>query len=137
MVEIIGCCEVIEEGLDLSPQQNVSITIGEKERRKGARPRPVIENLCVKKEYRQSGIGLALLQACEKAVELWPGCHEIFAQVELDNARAYNLFCKCGYQSLFADPTCSKVSLDNAFFVKEVKVTKWMMRKFLDNGDGL
>ena len=77
------------------------------------------------------------MQACEKAVTRWPGCDEIFAQVELDNARAYNLFRKCGYQGLFADPTCSKVSLDNALLVKEVKVTKWMMRKFLDTGDVL
>ena len=130
-MEIIGCCEVIEERLDVSPRPNFDFTVSERERRKNARPRPVIENLCVKREYRQSGVGIALVQACEKAVQLWPGYDEIFAQVEDGNAKASHLFRKCGYQSLFADPTCTEVVLNSALFGKEVMVTKWMMRKML------
>mmetsp|Transcript_26745 Transcript_26745/g.49189 ORF Transcript_26745/g.49189 Transcript_26745/m.49189 type:complete len:176 (+) Transcript_26745:367-894(+) len=126
---IVGCCEVIEEQLDIT--MSPKITVSERERRKTARLRPVIENLCVKQEYRRSGVGIALAHACEEAVRLWPGHSEIFAQVEDENTRAYHLFRKCGYQFLFADPTCTEVVLENALFAKEVKVTKRMMRKFL------
>jgi len=67
-LEIIGCCGVIEERLDISMQgTRFGAMKSERERRKTARPRPVIENLCVKKEYRKSGVGIALLRACEKA----------------------------------------------------------------------
>eukprot|EP00581_Thalassiosira_minuscula_P003577 CAMPEP_0183749150 /NCGR_PEP_ID=MMETSP0737-20130205/68138_1 /TAXON_ID=385413 /ORGANISM="Thalassiosira miniscula, Strain CCMP1093" /LENGTH=365 /DNA_ID=CAMNT_0025984899 /DNA_START=78 /DNA_END=1176 /DNA_ORIENTATION=+ len=130
--EIIGCCEVIEEQLDIIPSPNSEITISERERRKTARPRPVIENLCVDRKYRRSGIGVALVRACEKAVEAWPGHNEIFAQVEDNNYCAFDLFTKkCGYQLLFADPTCTEVMLEDAFFAKEITVTKRMLRKFL------
>jgi len=111
-----------------------NITVSERERRKSARPRPVIENLCVKREYRRSGVGIALLHACEKAVQLWPGQGEIFAQVGDDNSPAYNLFRRCGYQFLFADPTCMEMVLNDALFAKEVVMTKWTMRKFLLDG---
>lgn len=33
--------------------------------------RPVLTNLCVKKEGRKSGVGSALLEACEQAVTTW------------------------------------------------------------------
>lgn len=127
--EIVGCCEVIEDRLDIFKSQSDNVR-SERERRKTARPRPVIENLCVKQEYRRSGIGANLLQACEDAVKLWPG-YEIFAQVEEGNSSAFELFTKRGYQYLFADPTCTEVRLDNATFGREVSVTKRMMRKFL------
>lgn len=136
LIEIIGCCEVIEERLDIIQRPDSTITISERERRKTARLRPVIENLCVKKEYRQSGVGVALVHACEKDVQLWPGNDEIFAQVDDANINAYQLFRKCGYQFLFADPTCIEVVLDGALFAKETMVTKRMMRKFLDHGNG-
>lgn len=145
--EIIGCCEVIEEKLDVlmatttatkQPMSSSSTTArsssSERERRKTARPRPIIENLCVKGEYRRSGVGIALLHACETAVHrLWGiGQDQIFAQVLEDNHRAYGLFVnKCGYQFLFEDPTCTEVVLDDTLFAKEVVVTKRMLRKFL------
>jgi len=129
--EIIGCCEVIEERLDIITSPTRSITLSERERRKAARPRPLIENLCVRQQYRRSGVGIALLQACEQAVQLWPGHDEIFSQVGEDGSPAYQLFLKCGYQFLFADPTCKDMTLDDAIFAKEIVVTKLMLKKFL------
>ena len=130
-LEIIGVCEVIEERLDTSLQQMPS-SITEKERRKRGRIRAVIENLCVKADYRQSGVGRALVQACEKDVQQWLGHDEIFSQVDIDNANAYQLFRKCGYHLLFEDPTCKKIIMDDSSLLpKEVTVTKRMMRKIL------
>jgi len=129
--EIIGCCEVIEEQLDIITSPTANITRTERERRKTARYRPIIENLCVRQNYRRSGVGTALVHACEQAVKLWQGHDEIFVQIGDDNIQSYRLFLKCGYQFLFADPTCHKVTLDDIFFAREVTVTKSMLRKFL------
>lgn len=131
--EIIGCCEVIKERIDTSQRPS---TISERERRKTARHRPVIENLCVKEGYRKCGVGIALLQACENAVVQnsrgGGGDEEVFTQVDIDNTKAVNLFRKCGYQDHFADPTCTKVVLDKSLFAFETSVTKLMMRKMLN-----
>jgi hypothetical protein len=76
--EIVGCCEVIEERLDLSllqqqqqqQQQSFTEILGskskqrEQRRRKSnnnARHRPIIENLCVKRTYQRMEIGAALI----------------------------------------------------------------------------
>jgi ribosomal protein S18 acetylase RimI-like enzyme len=128
--EIVGCCEVIEERLDISQQQR-PFSRSERERRKTARRRPVIENLCVKRGYRRCGVGAALVRSCEGAVRRW-GQDEVFTQVDDDNTDAYNLFSKCGYRCLFSDPTCTRVVLDGVLFAKEVAVTKRMLRKILN-----
>ena len=139
---IVGVCEVMEQQLDTSPKSSSSTpNKSERERRKTARIRAVIENLCIEREYRQCGIGIALVKACEEVVQQqWSssGHDEIFTQVEIDNTQAYQLFCKCGYHQLFEDPTCRKVEIDNdsAMFVKEAIVTKRLMRKMLvDNSE--
>ncbi len=129
--EIVGCCEVIEERLDISQQP--SSTRSERERNKTARRRPVIENLCVKRGYRRSGIGAALVRECECAVRRHWGQGEIFSQVDEDNIDAYNLFRKRGYSCLFVDRTCTKVVLEDVLLAKEVAVTKRMMRKILND----
>ncbi|KAL7544480.1 hypothetical protein ACHAWF_007863, partial [Thalassiosira exigua] len=129
---IIGCCEVVEEGIDVAHDPSSNKGIRERERRKSARPRPIIENLCVKRGYRRSGVGVALVRACENAVRLWSGQDEVFAQVEEDNVGAMGMFRSCKYHKLFADPTCSKVELDDALFAREITTTKWMMRKILE-----
>jgi len=129
--EIIGCCEVVEEQLDIITSPTANITLSERQRRKTARHRAIIENLCVRQSHRRSGVGTALVHACEQAVKVWPGHHEIFSQVGDHNIQAYSLFLKRGYQFLFADPTCSEVTLDDAFFAKEVVVKKSVLRKFL------
>lgn len=79
---------------------------------------------------------MALLDACEDAVRRWPGQDEVFAQVDEENVGAFYLFRKCGYQNLFADPTCTKVTLDSTLF-REEAVTKWMMRKILEDDGGI
>ncbi len=127
ITEIVGCCEVIEERLDISQRPSAR---SESERRKTARRRPVIENLCVKRGYRRCGVGAALVWSCEGAVQRW-GKDEVFTQVDDDNIDAYNLFRKCGYECLFSDPTCTRVVLDGVLFAKEVAVTKRMMSKIL------
>ncbi|KAL7461056.1 hypothetical protein ACHAXS_001492, partial [Conticribra weissflogii] len=134
--EIVGCCEVIEERLDVSPISKLKATISERERNKAARRRPLIENLSVKKDYRRSGIGVALLKACEESVRSWVPFHdEVFAQVELENDCALEFFERCGYQILFDDPTCKRIVIDGTIFMKEATVTKVMMRKPLDRQD--
>lgn len=130
---VVGCCEAIEERIDVSQRPDSAITVSERERRKTARPRPLVENLCVAEEYRNCGVGFALLNACEEAVRSWPCQYELFAQVDDDNTLAYNFFEKSGYQFLFADPTCTRVLLDNV--LSSEPVTKRMLRKLLDDGD--
>ena len=140
--EIVGCCEVIEERFYISPPSSPSeySTMTERERSRTARQyRPVIENLCVKQEYRRYGVGTALVRACEDDVRQWSttsagsrdmGC-EVVTQIDVDNPHSFDLFHKCGYHCLFTDRTCTKIILDNVFFANEVRVTKHIMRKIL------
>lgn len=89
-------------------------------------------------DYRRNGIGVDLVIACERAVQTWiPRHDEVYAQVEEDNTSAINLFSQCGYTSLFVDPTCSKVILDDNLFGKQTSVSKVMFRKFLSNDSDL
>ena len=100
--------------------------------------RAVIENLCVRADYRKCGVGMSLIQACEEdVVQSWPGYDEVFTQVEVGNTKAYQLFQKCGYHLMFDDSTCTKIVLDDSILPKEVTVKKHLMRKILvidDNG---
>ena len=79
---------------------------------------------------------MALVRACEETVRQWLGHDEIFAQVEESNTAALRLFERCGYSILFADPTCTKVTLDGALLGEET-VSKVLMRKLLDDGNGM
>jgi ribosomal protein S18 acetylase RimI-like enzyme len=133
--EIIGCCEVIEDRIDLSNKldSNANTT---RRQKKNSRLRPIIENLTVKPEYRRNGIGLDLVNACEQAVQTWfPKHEEVYAQVEEDNTSAIDLFRQCGYTSLFVDPTCTKVVLDDNLFGRQMTISKVMFRKFLSSND--
>ena len=76
------------------------------------------------------------MKACEETVRQWLGHDEIFAQVEESKTAARRLFERCGYSVLFADPTCTKVTLVGAPFGEET-VTKVLMRKILDDGNGM
>ena len=133
--EIVGCCEVIEERLDLSYLYTEAETNTSKQsRKKNGRLRPIIENLCVHQEYRRKRIGKDLIKACEKAVQAWIPMHdEVYAQVEEGNTSAINFFSECGYTMLFVDPLSKKVTLDGTLFPKESIVSKWMLRKILNN----
>jgi ribosomal protein S18 acetylase RimI-like enzyme len=96
--EIIGCSEVIEERVVISQQAGAV-----------PRVRPIIENLAVKKEYRRQGVGKALLDACEQAIQTWIPFHDdICAQVEEGNDKALQFFSNSGYEVLFTDKSCTK-----------------------------
>jgi ribosomal protein S18 acetylase RimI-like enzyme len=96
--EVIGCCEVIEERVVISQQAGAV-----------PRVRPIIENLAVKKEYRRQGVGKALLDACEQAMQTWIPFHDdICAQVEEGNDKALQFFSNTGYEVLFTDKSCTK-----------------------------
>jgi len=132
LVDIIGVCEVIEDRLSIHPPSTTN-EVSEKERRRTSRMRAVIENLCVRADYRKCGVGMSLVQACEEDVESsWPGYDEVFTQVEVGNTKAYQLFQKCGYHIMFDDSTCTKIVLDDSILPKEVTVKKHLMRKILD-----
>lgn len=95
---IIGCCEVIEERIVVSQQAGAV-----------PRVRPIIENLAVKKEYRRQGVGKALLESCEQAIQSWIPFHDdICAQVEEGNDKALQFFGNNGYEVLFTDKSCTK-----------------------------
>ena len=135
-VDIIGVCEVIEDGLSIQPPSTAN-EVSEKERRRTSRMRAVIENLCVRADYRKCGVGMSLVQACEEDVQSsWPGYDEVFTQVEVENTKAYQLFQKCGYHLMFNDSTCTKIVLhDSTILPKEMIITKPLMRKILDTDD--
>ncbi len=95
---IIGCCEVIEERVVISQEAGAV-----------PRVRPIIENMAVKEEYRRQGVGKALLEACEQAMQTWIPFHDdICAQVEEGNDKALQFFSNKGYEVLFTDKTCTK-----------------------------
>lgn len=132
--EIIGCCEVIEEKIDLSYSDSNTTNKKTVPKKIARLRRPIIENLSVRPEYRRKGIGQDLVHACENAVQLWiPKHYEIYAQVEETNTSAFNLFGHRGYTSLFVDPNATKTSLDGTLFVKSTTVPKVMFRKFLSS----
>jgi len=94
--------------------------------------RPVLTNLCVKEEARQSGVGSMLVEACENAVvNLWETPHdEMILEVEEDNVAAQRFYEKRGYRPLFADPTCRRYDT-SGLFLEQVRTTKISYRKDL------
>ena len=114
--EIIGCCEVIEERIVISKQAGAV-----------PRVRPIIENLAVKKEYRRQGVGKALLDACEQAIQTWIPFHDdTCAQVEEGNDKALQFFSNNGYEFLFTDKSCTKD-------FSRTNISKIMLRKKIVN----
>eukprot|EP00986_Skeletonema_menzelii_P019737 scaffold29029_cov166-Skeletonema_menzelii.AAC.4 len=122
LTEIIGCCEVIEERIVISREQN-----------KTPRVRPIIENLAVKEEYRRQGVGKALLEAVQQNVQTWIPYHDdIYAQVEEDNLKAKEFFVGNNFEVVFADNDCKKDDLEGLTF-RQTTITKFMLRKALDS----
>ncbi len=119
--EIIGCCEVIEERIVISKEQN-----------KSPRIRPIIENLAVDEKYRRQGVGKALLEAVEENVQTWIPFHDdIFAQVEADNLNAKEFFIGNNFEIVFIDRDCKKDDIEGLGFSQST-ITKLMLRKVLD-----
>ena len=60
-----------------------------------------IGNIAVAENYRNSGIGKALLQKlCEKARE--KGAEKVFLEVRVSNSAAMSLYLKCGFIGVYA-----------------------------------
>jgi ribosomal protein S18 acetylase RimI-like enzyme len=90
---------------------------------------PVLTNLAVAPEARQSGVGSRLLGACEDVILTWnPPCSDIILEVEEDNESALEWYKKRGYQMVFADPACRRYDA-NGWLLRKVRCTKICMRK--------
>lgn len=130
---IIGCCEVVEDEIDLSPLTDATINIRGVGNR-STRPRLIIENLCVAKEFRRAGLGSYLLHECERASLKWPlGNGEVYAQVDDDNPNAYSLFTSQGYQFLF-ESECKRTTFSGgALLMRQESMTKKTLRKSISS----
>lgn len=94
--------------------------------------RPVLTNLSVKEEARKSGVGSALVTACENIVQSsWSTKYnEIVLEVEQENVLAQKFYEKRGYVALYADPTSRRYET-NGIILGEVRTTKICYRKEL------
>lgn len=127
MGEIIGFCEVSEKNFGLGDTFDAG-----RRKDKIKKPRPYLSNLSVVPNARQSGVGGALLDACEGAVRKWNANHsEIVLQVEEDNQTAIQFYRRRGWEFVFADPTCRRYDT-SGFFLRESRITKYAMIKRLD-----
>lgn len=128
--EILGFCEVSERSFGLAKDHegvsNESVYKGNV-----GQLRPIISNLAVRRDARNSGMGSKLVEACEEAVLAWDPCYnDIVLQVEEDNPSALSFYEKRGYQNLFQDPACRRYDT-SGFLLKQVRTTKICMRKVL------
>ena len=130
---IIGCCEVVEDEIDLSPSNDATINIDGVGKR-STRPRLMIENLCVAKEFRRAGLGSFLLRECERASLEWPlGNGEVCAQVDDDNPNAYSLFTSQGYQLLYESEGRRTSFSSGTLLLRQESITKKTLRKSLSS----
>lgn len=144
---VLGFVDVTEKNFGLASEDDVSsklvgfeesttIANGENApvRRKSARreQRPVLTNLSVAMEARCSGVGSALVDACENAVmEEWSRkFYEMVLEVEEENIAAQKFYEKRGYIALFADPTSRRYDT-SGFVLKNERTTKICYRKDL------
>jgi len=143
--EIIGFVDIIERPFGLLPEMNrLDPTLGSKDlvgkKSDVVRPlRPVLANLSVKKEFRKSGVGSALIECCENAAaNTWDRRYsEVILEVEKDNLLAQKFYEKRGYRALFTDPACRRYDT-SSLFLRQVRTSKICYRKSLDqwnNGD--
>lgn len=125
--DIIGYCEVSEKNFGLGENFEAG-----RRQEKTKKSRPYLSNLSVVPNARQSGVGGALLDACEDAVRNWNANHtEIVLQVEEDNQTAIHFYRRRGWEIVFADPTCRRYDT-SGFFLKESRITKYAMIKRLE-----
>lgn len=125
--DIIGYCEVSTKNFGLGENFDAG-----RRQDKTKKSRPYLSNLSVVPNARQSGVGGALLNACEDAVRNWNANHtEIVLQVEEDNQIAIQFYRRRGWEIVFADPTCRRYDT-SGFFLKESRITKYAMIKRLE-----
>jgi len=130
--EILGFCEVTAKPFGMGPDDVVARSdfpvYGN-----DVIKRPVLSNLSVKRKGQKSGVGSALLKACEDAVSLWegqPSYNEIVLQVEQDNTYARSFYERKGYDVVFADPSCRRFDT-SGLWLRSIRTTKVSMRKKL------
>lgn len=99
--------------------------------------RPVLTNLSVKPEARKSGVGSALVDACESVVQnSWSTTYdEIVLEVEEENVVAQKFYEKRGYVALYADPSTRRYDT-NGIILRDVRTTKICYRKDLKSSNG-
>jgi ribosomal protein S18 acetylase RimI-like enzyme len=96
--------------------------------------RPVLTNLSVKPEARCSGVGTALVDACEDVVmeslEWSRNYYEMVLEVEEENVLAQKFYEKKGYMALFSDPSSRRYDT-SGLLLSNVRTTKICYRKDL------
>lgn len=96
--------------------------------------RPVLTNLSVKPEARCSGVGTALVDACENVVmeplEWNRNYYEMVLEVEEENILAQQFYEKKGYVALFSDPSSRRYDT-SGLLLSNVRTTKICYRKDL------
>lgn len=119
--------------------------------------RPVLTNLSVQREARQSGVGSRLLQRCEQEVlrQQWPPPQninsnddyysngnsfqassspayrpEIILEVESDNINALQFYKKRGFEELFEDPAGRRYDT-TGFILRQLRCRRIVLRKDL------
>ncbi|CAN0107793.1 unnamed protein product [Scytosiphon promiscuus] len=93
--------------------------------------RPVVSNLAVDPRERRSGVGSALMEACEDLVKTWH-FEEIILQVEEDNETALAFYGGKGFHTLFVDRAARRYDT-SGFLLQNVRTSKLTMRKALLN----
>lgn len=92
--------------------------------------RPILTNLSVAYEARQSGVGSLLLERCEQEVLRRWNLPEIILEVEDDNENAISFYDKRGYKVLFEDPTARRFDLEG-LWLRQVRCKRKVFRKEL------
>jgi len=141
--ELLGFVEITEKqyGLVAPPQQKGPQNDDDNmmdEQSSSLQMRPVLTNLSVRKEVRNSGIGGKLMESCEDAVlRDWDTPQkEIILEVEDDNPSAIEFYKKRGYEISFCNPASRRYSV-NGFFLKKERCTKIVMQKILNANNSM
>lgn len=96
--------------------------------------RPVLTNLSVKQEARCSGVGSALVDACESVVmdtsEWSRSYYEMVLEVEDENEAAQTFYEKRAYTALYSDPSSRRYDT-SGLLLSNVRTTKICYRKDL------
>jgi ribosomal protein S18 acetylase RimI-like enzyme len=92
--------------------------------------RPVLTNLAVSSEARQSGIGSQLLEECERHIVREWNLNEVVLEVEDYNTNALEFYGKRGYHVVFSDPASRRYDV-NGLVLRKVRCTRAIMRKTL------
>ena len=131
--EVLGFVEVTEKRFRLGEQYESTGSFSEGDDEQSRDVRPFLSNLSVREDARKSGVGSALVDACEAAILQWPRKYrEIVLQVEDKNTLARKFYEKRGYTALFADPACRRFDT-NGLILRRVPTTKVTMRKKLSS----